>query len=68
MLRRRNATGDIKLAFEPEEVAHVVHASSSANGTLVLVADSPEWAARLRYRANELGFSSVEVKVRPRCR
>ena len=64
--RRRTATVDISARLEPDEAAHVIHASIDANGGLVLVLDSPAWAARLRYRAAGLGFKSVQVKVQPR--
>lgn len=64
--RRRKATGELSQRLAPEEAAHVVSAAVDAAGHLVLVLDSPAWAARLRYRAADLGFASVDVKVQPR--
>jgi hypothetical protein len=64
--RRRDATVDISSLLAPDEAAHVIHASRRADGGLLLVVDSPGWAARLRYRAAEMGFATVDVKVQPR--
>jgi hypothetical protein len=65
-LRRRKATVNPVSCLSADEAEHVVSASVDSEGALVLVLDSPAWGARLRYRAVELGFTTVKVKVRPR--
>jgi len=49
----------------PEEAEHLVSASTSAAGELVLVMDSAVWAARVRYRGAELGAERLKVRVVP---
>lgn len=63
--RRRQATAALRSRLPANEAAHLVSAATDESGTLVIVMDSPEWAARLRYRAAELGEPRVRVKVQP---
>jgi hypothetical protein len=63
--RRRGLTGRIRAMLPPEEAAHLVSAAESETGELVVVMDSAAWAARVRYRAAELGVRRLRVKVAP---
>ena len=49
-----------------EEASHVVSAVTQSDGEIVLVMDSPAWAARARYCVAELKTHKVRVKVLPR--
>ena len=62
---RRDFTADLKRLLPPEEASHLVAASTDAAGRLVLSMDSAAWAARVRYRARELGRENVRVRVVP---
>jgi hypothetical protein len=64
--RRRLATADIKKLLPEDEATHLVSASTNDAGELVLVMDSPAWAARLRYSAAALGTERVKIRVVPR--
>jgi hypothetical protein len=50
----------------PEEGAHVVSATTDESGGLVLVMDTPSWAARARYCVSALPFGTVKIRVLPR--
>lgn len=63
--RRRGFTGRIRAKLPPEEGDHLVSAAENEAGELVLVMDSPAWAARVRYRAAELGVRRLRVRVAP---
>jgi len=63
---RREFLAEIKALLPPDEGSHLVAASTDAAGRLVLSMDSAVWAARVRYRARELGRDSVRVRVAPR--
>jgi hypothetical protein len=63
---RRDFLADIKALLPPGEAGHLVAASTDAAGRLVLSMDSAAWAARVRYRARELGRDRVRVRVMPR--
>jgi hypothetical protein len=64
--RRREAlTARVRALLPPEEAAHLVSAGATADNELTLVMDSPAWAARVRYRAEELGAERVRVRVLP---
>jgi hypothetical protein len=63
--RRRGFTGRIRAKLPPDEGEHLVSAAENDAGELVLVMDSPAWAARVRYRAAELGVRRLRVKVGP---
>ena len=65
--RRREATAQVKALLPPEEASHVVSAVTNDQGELVLVMDTPTWAARVRYSV--AGLSSpqkVKIRVFPR--
>jgi hypothetical protein len=64
--RRRDVADRVRSLLPPEEAAHVVGASTTADGELVLALDSAVWAARVRYRVRELGTRRVRIKVVPR--
>jgi hypothetical protein len=64
--RRRGITARVRAQLPPEEADHLVSASTNEKGELVLVMDAPVWAARVRYRAEELGAQQLRVKVVPR--
>ena len=64
--RRRLATEEIRKLLPADEAAHLVSAASNADGEIVVVMDSPSWAARVRYSlASGLG-TRVRIKVVPR--
>lgn len=62
--RRRLATVEIRKLLPPDEATHLVSASTNAAGELVLVMDSPSWAARLRYCVAALPTPAERVKIR----
>lgn len=64
--RRRAETADFKRLLPPDEAAHVVSATTSANGELIVVMDAPSWAARVRFSAGALPYKQVRVRVMPR--
>ena len=64
--RRQNLTERIRDLLPADEAAHLVSASTDSGGVLVLVMDASVWAARVRYRAENLGRDRIKVKVVPR--
>jgi hypothetical protein len=64
--RRRKETAKVKALLPPEEAAHVVSAATNEAGELVLVMDSPSWAARVRYCLSSLPNAGVKIRVVPR--
>jgi hypothetical protein len=64
--RRRSETDAVRKLLPPEEAAHLVSAATEASGDLVLVMDSPSWAARARYCVGALPNPRVRIKVLPR--
>lgn len=62
--RRRTTTERVRAQLPPDEAAHLVSASTEGDA-LVLVMDSAVWAARVRYRAAELGAARLKVRVLP---
>ncbi len=64
--RRRLETGEIRKLLPPDEAQHLVSASTNAAGELVLVMDTPSWAARVRYTVAALPNSQVRIRVLPR--
>jgi len=64
--RRRATTERVRAQLPPDEAEHLVSASDGEDGELVLVMDSALWAARVRYRAAELGVARLRVRVLPR--
>jgi Dna[CI] antecedent, DciA len=63
--QRRTTTERIRLLLPPDEAEHLVTASTNPAGELVLVMDSAVWAARVRYRGEELGVARLWVRVLP---
>ena len=64
--RRRLETARIRKLLPAEEAAHVVSAATNEAGELVLVMDTPSWAARVRYCLSALPGSDVKIRVVPR--
>ena len=64
--RRRSATKEIRDLLPAEEAAHLVSAATNDAGELVIVMDSPSWAARARYAVENLPNLRVRIKVVPR--
>jgi hypothetical protein len=64
--RRRLETAVIRKKLPPDEGAHLVSAATNDSGELVLVMDSPSWAARVRYCLGALPTTNVRIKVEPR--
>ena len=64
--RRRLATEDIRKLLPADEATHLVSAATDSDGALVLVMDSPSWAARVRYSIERLPSARVRIKVVPR--
>jgi hypothetical protein len=64
--QRRELVEDLRTLLPEEEAAHLVAASTDADGRLVLSMDSASWAARVRYRARDLGRDEIRVRVLPR--
>jgi hypothetical protein len=59
-------TGQIRKLLPPDEATHLVSAATDSDGELVLVMDSPSWAARVRYSLEKLPNPRVRIKVVPR--
>jgi hypothetical protein len=64
--RRRLATEEIRKLLPTDEATHLVSAATDSSGELVLVMDSPSWAARVRYSIEKLPSERVRIKVVPR--
>ena len=64
--RRRLETARIRKLLPAEEAAHVVSAATNEAGELVLVMDTPSWAARVRYCLSALPGADVKIRVVPR--
>ena len=64
--RRRLETAEVRKLLPAEEAAHVVSAARNEAGELVLVMDTPSWAARVRYSVAALPYKQVRVRVLPR--
>ena len=64
--RRKMETARIRKLLPPEEATHLVSAVTNDAGELVLVMDTPAWAARVRYCAGSLGGGDVRIRVLPR--
>lgn len=56
----------VKSLLPAEEAAHVVSAATNEAGELVLVMDTPSWAARVRYCLGALPNVKAKVRVLPR--
>lgn len=64
--RRRMETARVRSLLPAEEAAHVVSAATNEAGELVLVMDTPSWAARVRYCLSALPNVKAKVRVLPR--
>jgi hypothetical protein len=64
--RRRTETARVRNLLPAEEAAHVVSAATNEAGELVLVMDTPSWAARVRYCLRTLPSADVKIRVLPR--
>jgi len=64
--RRRMTTVEIRGKLPAAEAEHLVSASTNSAGELVLVMDSPSWAARVRYCVAGLADGEIRIKVAPR--
>jgi len=64
--RRRMETAQVRRLLPVEEAAHLVSASTNETGELVLVMDTPSWAARVRYCVSALPSAVVKIRVSPR--
>jgi hypothetical protein len=64
--RRRMETARVRKLLPAEEAAHLVSASTNEAGELVLVMDTPAWAARVRYCVSALPSADVKIRVLPR--
>jgi hypothetical protein len=60
------ATEDLRKLLPAEEAAHLVSAATNDEGELVVVMDSPSWAARVRYSVDRLPNARVRIRVVPR--
>jgi hypothetical protein len=64
--RRRTETARIRKLLPAEESAHLVSASTNESGELIIVMDTPSWAARVRYCVSALPHAAVKIRVLPR--
>lgn len=64
--RRRSETERVRQLLPSEEGTHLLSATTAETGELVLVMDSPAWAARARYCAGLLPNPRVKIRVVPR--
>lgn len=64
--RRRTETARVRELLPTEEAAHVVSATTNEAGELVLIMDTPAWAARARYAVSTLPHARVKIRVLPR--
>jgi hypothetical protein len=64
--RRRMETARVRKLLPAEEASHVVSAATNEGGELVLVMDTPAWAARVRYCLSALPSADVKIRVVPR--
>ncbi len=63
--RREGLTERVRGLLPAAEAAHLLAANTSDTGELVLTMDSSVWAARVRYRAVDLGVERLRVRVLP---
>jgi hypothetical protein len=63
--QRESLTSRIRSLLPADEAAHLVSAGLSDDGKLTLLMDSSAWAARVRFRAEELGAEKLTVRVLP---
>ncbi|OUU80153.1 MAG: hypothetical protein CBC38_01790 [Gammaproteobacteria bacterium TMED78] len=63
--RREEITNKIKDLLPKEDAVHLVNSNITEDGIIILVVDSSEWAARIRYIASEIIRKKIIVKVLP---
>jgi hypothetical protein len=63
--RRRETTARIRALLPADAAPHLVSASRTEDGALLLTMDSSVWAARVRYLGEHLGAERVRVRVNP---
>jgi len=63
--RRQMETERVRRLLPAEEATHLISAVTDAAGELILVMDSPAWAARMRYCAHALPNAKVRIRVLP---
>jgi hypothetical protein len=63
---RRSTAASIRQRLPAAEADQLVAAHFEEDGTLVLVMSSAAWAARVRYRAEDLEVARLRVCVAPR--
>jgi hypothetical protein len=63
---REATTRSIRGLLPPDEAEHLVSASLTADGVLVVAMDSSAWAAKVRYRREMLGVERLRVRVVPK--
>ena len=59
-------TARVRKLLPADEAAHLVSAATNEAGELVLVMDTPSWAARVRYCVGALPSARVKIRVLPR--
>lgn len=64
--RRRETTERVRQKLPPAEACELVAAHLEPDGSLTVAMSSPAWAARVRYRAADLGVPKLNVRVAPR--
>jgi hypothetical protein len=64
--RRRLETVRVRSLLPADEAAHLISAVTNEAGELVLVMDTPAWAARVRYCVARLPNREVKIRVLPR--
>jgi hypothetical protein len=64
--RRQMETVRVRALLPTDEAAHLVSAATNESGELVLVMDTPAWAARVRYCVAGLSGGVVKIRVLPR--
>jgi hypothetical protein len=64
--RRQMETVRVRSLLPPDEATHLVSAATNEAGELVLVMDTPAWAARVRYCVGGLPNAEVKIRVLPR--
>lgn len=66
--RRRTETVAVRALLPAEEASHLVSAATNEAGELVLVMDTPSWAARMRFCIGSLPTQRVKIRVAPQSR
>jgi predicted nucleic acid-binding Zn ribbon protein len=65
-LLRSGELGELARRSREREAEHLVSASLTADGVLVVAMDSSAWAAKVRYRREMLGVERLRVRVVPK--